>query len=67
MNQYIVDQKGELGMGYRIPAHDGFRRELFWTQEENESTYYNFELDRQGAVPVRNLEEIRRELDNVSE
>lgn len=50
-----------------LPPHDEFRREPFFQVKRNDSTYYDPEIDRQGCVPVRNLEELRKELEGGKE
>lgn len=46
---------------------DGYLGDPIWTQPENDSTYYNSEVDSQCRVPSKSLEELREELGLVSE
>lgn len=45
----------------QIHLHDGYRNEPFWEDGVN-STYFNYEVDKQCRVPVRSLEEVKKEL-----
>ena len=42
--------------------YDGYRRDPVWRQPENYSTYYIFQVDKQCKVPIRNIEEVKTEL-----
>lgn len=46
----------------RLPKFDGFKREPFWVKPDRDSTFYNAEMDRQGSVPTRSVEELRKEV-----
>lgn len=46
-----------------IHPFDGYRSEPIWKQPENDSTYYDRELDTQCHVPSRSLEELQSELE----
>lgn len=45
-----------------IRQRDGFLGEPIWHQSNNDSTYYNSELDSQCVVPARSLSELKKEL-----
>lgn len=45
-----------------IRQRDGYLGEPIWQQPDNDSTYYNSELDSQCVVPCRSLKEIKEEL-----
>ena len=45
-----------------IRQRDGYLGEPIWRQPDNDSTYYNSELDSQCAVPSKSLREIKEEL-----
>lgn len=45
-----------------IQSQDGYQGEPIWKQPANDSTYYNFLLDSQCQIPIRNIEEVRKEL-----
>lgn len=49
-----------------IRKYDGYRSKPIWKQPENDSTYYNSELDSQCRVPSKSLEELRKKLGLVS-
>ncbi|MDE6406426.1 MAG: hypothetical protein K2M20_12340 [Lachnospiraceae bacterium] len=44
-----------------IHQYDGYRSKPIWKQPENDSTYYNSELDTQCHVPSRSLKELQEE------
>ena len=46
----------------RIHLHDGYQSKSIWKQEKNHSTYYSPTLDRQCRVPIRDINELKREL-----
>lgn len=46
----------------KIHLYDGYQSEPIWKQENNNSTYYNYGVDKQCRVPIRSLEEIKKEL-----
>ncbi len=46
-----------------IRQYDGYLGEPIWIQPENDSTYYNRELDSQCRVPAKSLEKLREELE----
>lgn len=46
----------------RIYLYDGYQSEPIWKQEDNNSTYYNYGLDKQCTIPIRSLEQIKAEL-----
>lgn len=50
---------------HRIRLYDGYRGKPIWKQPEN-STYYNYEVDKQCKVPLRNLEQFITELEQIS-
>lgn len=45
-----------------IRQYDGYLGDPIWTQPENDSTYYNSEVDAQCKVPSKSLEQLREEL-----
>lgn len=45
-----------------IRQYDGYLGKPIWKQSENDSTYYNSELDSQCRVPSQSLKELREEL-----
>lgn len=45
-----------------IRQRDGYLGEPIWQQPDNDSTYYNSELDSQCVVPSKSLREIKEEL-----
>lgn len=46
----------------RIPLYDGYQGEPVWSQPENNSTYYNYQVDKQCRVPIRSREVLKKEL-----
>lgn len=46
-----------------INAYDGYLGKLSWENRENYSTYYDFMVDKQCTVPIRNIEEVKKELE----
>lgn len=46
-----------------IHQYDGYRSEPIWKQPENDSTYYNSELEMQCSVPSKSLYELQKELE----
>lgn len=55
--------KGGFHTAEKIRAYDGYRGEPIWRQPENDSTYYNFEVDTQCRVPLKSREELLKELE----
>lgn len=47
----------------KIRLYDGYQGEEIWNQSENDSTYYDYEIDKQCSVPGRAREEIMKDLD----
>jgi len=47
----------------RIRLYDGYRGEPIWKQPENNSTYYNYEVDKQCRVPIPSREDILASLE----
>ena len=45
-----------------IHERDGYLGERIWTMPENDSTYYNKDVDSQCTVPSKSLREIKQEL-----
>lgn len=45
-----------------IRRYDGYLGDPIWIQPENDSTYYNKEVDTQCSVPSKSLEELIEEL-----
>ena len=46
----------------RIRLYDGYCGKPIWKQSENNSTYYNYEVDKQCRVPIAGRDEILAEL-----
>ena len=55
-------KKGLNATMHRIQQYDGYCGRPIWKQPENNSTYYNFEVDKQCKVPLRNIEQVMTEL-----
>lgn len=53
--------KGEVYVE-KIKAYDGYRGEPIWKQPENDSTYYDFEVDMQCRVPLKSREALLKKL-----
>lgn len=47
---------------YGVRLYDGYRGAPIWKKPENNSTYYNYEVDKQCRVPIRSREQILSEL-----
>lgn len=45
----------------RIHPYNGYQKEPFW-KEDGSSTYYNYEIERQCRVPIKSIEEAKKEL-----
>lgn len=45
-----------------IRLYDGYRGEDIWKEPQNNSTYYNYQVDKQCGVPLRSREELLKEL-----
>ncbi len=45
----------------RIHPYNGYQNEPVW-KEDGSSTYYNYEIDRQCRIPIKNIEEVKKEL-----
>lgn len=48
---------------HRIRQYDGYRGKPIWQQAKNHSVYYNYEIDKQCRVPLRNINEVMKGLD----
>ena len=48
-----------------IRQRDGYLGEPIWQQSDNDSTYYDSEIDSQCQVPSKSLREIKEELGMV--
>lgn len=46
----------------RIHLYDGYVNNPIWTQPDNRSTHYDYEIDRQCTIPIKSREEARKEL-----
>lgn len=46
----------------KIHLYDGYQGEPIWQQEDNNSTYYNYGVDKQCRVPIRDIGQIKEEL-----
>ena len=46
----------------KIRLYDGYQGEDIWRQPENDSTYYDYEIDKQCRVPIREDEDLIKEL-----
>ncbi|MDE6054715.1 MAG: hypothetical protein K2G55_13345 [Lachnospiraceae bacterium] len=53
-----MEKQGDNKVLQRIRLNDGYRGEPIWKQPENDSTYYNGEVDAQCRVPVRSREKL---------
>lgn len=64
------DVKEGIQMNNRLPIeleqtihpHGGVPGKKLWTQKENMSTYYDYPTDSQCGVPIKSLEELRKEV-----
>ena len=57
-----MEKKQDKRVAPRIWLNDGYLGEPIWRQPENDSTYYNCEVDTQCSVPVRSRQELMVEL-----
>jgi hypothetical protein len=46
----------------KIRLYDGYQGSDIWSQPKNDSTYYDYEIDKQCSVPGRDKEEVMKEL-----
>lgn len=46
-----------------LHAYDGYLGEPIWESKENYSTYYDYLIDKQCTVPIRDISEIKAELE----
>lgn len=46
----------------KIRLYDGYQGRDIWRQPKNDSTYYDYEIDKQCRVPGRDRKEIMKEL-----
>lgn len=46
----------------KIRLYDGYQGEDIWSQSENDSTYYDYEIDKQCRIPIRDEDELMTEL-----
>lgn len=56
---------GEAKMEYipeGIRKYGGQKSEPIWTQDDNKSTFYDYNTDTQCTIPLIGAEELRREL-----
>lgn len=60
MNRGIEDYSLE----FTIHPHGNFDSRPFWVPP-TESTYYDYRLDSQCGVPIKSLEELRKELELI--
>ncbi len=44
-----------------IHLFDGYQSEPFW-KDSTDSTFYDYEIDRQVRVPIRSIEQVKKEL-----
>jgi len=51
-----------VGTSQRIRLYDGYRGAPIWKKSENNSTYYNYEVDKQCRVPIGSREELLAEM-----
>lgn len=54
MKNYDIIQK--------IRLYDGYQGEDIWKQPENKSVYYDYEIDSQCKIPIKDEEELLKEL-----
>ena len=45
-----------------VPVCGGGHCESTWIQDDNKSTYYSYTIDKQGSIPGRSIEELKKEL-----
>lgn len=48
--------------GDRIQEYDGYRGKPIWKKKENASTYYDVKTDTQCNIPMKTVEELKKEL-----
>lgn len=53
--------KEEKRTPHGIHLFDGYQSEPFW-KDSDVSTFYDYEIDKQCRVPIRNIEQVKREL-----
>lgn len=49
--------------GLRLQEYDGYSGESIWESKENYSTYYDYMVDQQCKIPIRNIAEVKAELE----
>lgn len=51
----------EITLG--LHEYDGYPGEPIWESKENYSTYYDYMIDKQCKVPIRDISEVKAELE----
>lgn len=48
-----------------LHPYDGYLGEPIWKDRENYSTYYDYMMDKQCRVPIRDISEVEAELESL--
>ncbi len=58
----IATMKGGRKVAKELHQYDGYVSAPIFTSKENYSTYYDAPTDRQCTIPIRDISEVKREL-----